>query len=227
MQPYFFPYIGYFQLINAVDKFVVYDDVSFIKNGWINRNKIIMNNEVKWLTLQVQNASSNKYIYEVDVGSNHNKILKSIFYNYSKAINFKECFSLIEKVMKLDINNLSLFLIEQLKLICRRLDIKTEILVSSDLSLHKNLKGEDRVIAICKSLGAEVYINSIGGINLYDKYHFQKENIELRFINSRCKVYPQSTLDFKPNLSIVDVMMNNSYADVITMLDDYDLMGVT
>ncbi|MFC0876132.1 WbqC family protein [Saccharicrinis sp. FJH2] len=224
MQPYFFPYIGYYQLIHSVDKFVIYDDVNYIKQGWISRNRVLSNGESIYFTLNLKGASSNKYINEIEVGDNKVKLLKTIKQNYSKASNFDSIFPLVETILNNNESNLAQFLTYSIKSICSFLEINTEIYNSVDLGNDKSLKGEEKVIDICKVLNADMYINSIGGKTLYSYDHFQSHNIELKFLKSREFKYNQFKNSFVPWLSIIDVMMFNSITEIRKYLEDYILI---
>jgi len=174
MQPYFFPYIGYFQLINAVDKFVIYDDVNYIKQGWINRNRILLNGQPHYITINLNDASSFKKINEIEINFNFNpsKLLKTLQQCYKKAPYFNEIYPLIEKVLFFEERNLAKFTTNSLKLICEYLNINSAFEISSQHNIGRKLRGEYRVIEICKYFGAEEYINAIGGVNLYNKEEF-------------------------------------------------------
>jgi hypothetical protein len=227
MQPYLFSYLGYWQLIKAVDNFVVYDDVNFIKGGWINRNYILNKKQLLMLTLSLSKASQNNKINEtmiLDANYNRDNILKSIKSCYGKAKNFKEIFPLIEKVITFENNNLSQFLFNQLKEICIYLGIETNILLSSNIEKNNDLKGQDKVIEICRKLKADNYINAIGGQELYDRHDFEASGIKLEFIKMDDIKYKQFGNDFIANLSIIDVMMFNSKDEIKTMLDKYTLV---
>ena len=169
MQPYFFPYIGYFQLINAVDKFIIYDDVNFIKQGWIARNRIILQGKEHYVILQLNGASSFKKINEIQIGTNAEKLLKTIYQAYNKAPFFSSSFPIIEKIIKINIINLADFLINQLIILSSYFGISTEFLISSSINKDNNLKGLEKVIHICNILGATKYIISIGEQELYNK----------------------------------------------------------
>lgn len=228
MQPYFFPYIGYWQLINAVDKFVIYDDVNFIKNGWINRNYILLNGEKHLITLPLQGASSFQPINKTHIISNDkikDKLLKTIYNAYSKADYFKSVFPIIEKTINHESQNISDAIIYSITNIVSYLQIQTEILVSSNIQKDMSLKGENKVIDIVKRLGGDSYINAIGGQNLYQKDTFLTEGISLSFIHTNEDInYPQFKNKFVPNLSIIDILMFNSVDAIKEMLDDYELL---
>ena len=227
MQPYFFPYIGYWQLINAVDKYVIYDDVNYIKNGWINRNNILLNGQKHLVTLPLDGASSFELIKNTKITSNQKvkeKLLRTIKNSYLKAPYLNEVFPIIEKTV-LSENCVIANAIEfSIRKIVDYLNIDTEIILSSDLSKDNNLKGQDKVIDIVKALNGDAYINAIGGQELYSKEDFAKENIQLNFLKTKDVKYKQFNNDFVPNLSIIDVMMFNSPEEIREMLDDYELL---
>jgi len=224
MQPYFFPYIGYFQLINAVDKFVLYDDVNFIKQGWINRNRILLNNKDFFLTLQLSGASSFKRINEIKIGNNKDNLLKTIEQAYKKSPYFDKVFSIFESVLKNPETNLAVFLEYSIKTINNYLDIPTEILISSQINKKNELKGQEKVIEICKKLNTDDYINSFGGMELYSKENFLDQNIHLKFLKTNEIKYNQFNNEFVPFLSIIDILMFNSKEEVKGFLNKYTLI---
>jgi len=224
MQPYLFPSIGYFQLIHAVDAFVVYDDVNFIKRGWINRNNILGQNEAQRFTLETRGASQNTLINQVSVGSNQEKLLKSIRQSYSKAPQFSAAFPIIEKVLLQREGNLSKFLGRGLRWICDYLDLRPEWHFSSALKKDHGLRGQEKILAICEELGATHYINMPGGKELYDHRSFSRRGIRLSFIEPKPVVYHQFEGGFVPNLSIIDVMMFNDREQCSRLLREYALV---
>jgi hypothetical protein len=224
MQPYLFPYIGYFQLIKSVDKFVVYDDVNYIKQGWINRNRILLNNKDFLLGLNLEGASSFKLINEINVGSNTVKILKTIEQAYLKAPFYLEIFPLVQSILLQKEQNLARYIYNQLSWLCQYLDIKTEFVFSSTIDKDNALRGQDKVISICKKLGGHTYVNSSGGQDLYSKIDFSRHQLDLLFVKSRMISYPQYNNEFIPWLSIIDVLMFNSKDQVKLFLDEYDLI---
>nr|WP_315149681.1 WbqC family protein [uncultured Flavobacterium sp.] len=224
MQPYFFPYIGYFQLINAVDEFVIYDDVNFIKQGWITRNSVLVDKKKYNIILQVESASSFKKIKEITIGKNKKKLLKTIQQEYKKAPYFNIVFPIIQRIISNNENNLSKFLVFSLKEIADYLQIGTVFRISSEIDKEDQLKGQDKVIAICKQLGATNYINAIGGQELYDKVSFNHHQILLNFIKTEPIKYAQFDNDFIPWLSIIDVIMFNSVEETKLLLNKYELV---
>lgn len=224
MQPYFIPYIGYFQTINAVDQYVIYDDVNYIKGGWINRNNILLNGEKKLVTLPLKGASSNKNINAVHLGSNKDKILKTMDHAYSKAPFKKITIELLESIFNYRTDNLSEFVSNSIIIISNFIGIDTEFLISSNLTKNNNLKGQRKVIDICNNLSADTYINAIGGMALYEKNSFSKQGIELKFLKTDKIKYEQFDKKFTPNLSIIDVLMFNNQKIVNSMLNMYELL---
>lgn len=221
------PYIGYWQLLNAVDQYVIYDDVNFIKGGWINRNRMLMNNQPKLFNIQMQGASPNKLINEVEVFTNDvwkKKLLKTIESSYRKAPYYDEVYPVIKEIIICDENNLAKYIENSIRKICEYLNINTKLIVSSSIDKDINLKGQDKVINICKILGADEYYNAIGGQELYSYSDFEKQGIKLRFLDTDNIEYSQFNGDFVSNLSIIDVMMFNSIDEIKIMLEEYKLI---
>lgn len=228
MQPYFIPYLGYWQLMNAVDKYVIYDDVNYIKGGWINRNRILSNGTAIYFNLPVIGASSNKLINEVEVNINEkiiNKTLKTISGSYSKAPYFDIIYPMFEEIMLYKESNLALFLKHSFEIIADYLDISTEFILSSNINKDNSLKGEDKVIHICELLSANDYYNAIGGQELYSFDNFNKKNIKLSFIKTELDEYKQLNNDFISGLSIIDIMMFLPREECIKQLQNYTLIG--
>lgn len=227
MQPYFFPYIGYWQLMKAVDRYVIYDDVNYINRGWINRNRILINGEAQFYSLPLSKASQNKLINEILLADDiraREKLLRTVQNAYGKAPQFKQVYPLIERILTMKEENLAFYLRVQLELIAEYLDIKTEFVVSSELDKMPNLRGEERILHICKLLGADTYVNAIGGQDLYSRERFLEEKIKLRFLETAKIIYTQFKNEFVPNLSIIDVMMFNSREEIGEMLGQYVLL---
>ncbi len=214
MQPYFFPYIGYFQLINAADTFVIYDNIQFTKKGWINRNRILVNGKDDYISLPIKKDSDYLNVAERRLADSFNddklKMLRRIAESYRKASEFNTAFPIIEAAINTPSHNLFEYIYGTLRYVCKYLDIDTPFAVSSTLSADHQLKSQDKVIAYCQALNATEYINPIGGLELYSKETFQQHNIKLSFIKSKEVIYPQYKNEFIPWLSIIDVMMFNS-----------------
>lgn len=224
MQPYFFPYIGYFQLIHAVDVFVIYDDVNFMKQSWITRNRILLNNEAFMINLIVEGASSFKKINQINRIVKNRKWLKTIQQSYRKAPFFSTVYPLIDEISKNEETCISKFLMMSLLKIAKYLDINTKFKLSSEIQKDDKLKGQDRVIAICSELNSTNYVNAIGGQDLYLKKEFYENGIELNFIETNSIIYKQYDNQFVPWLSIIDVLMFNDKGRVKNLLNEYNLI---
>ena len=225
MQPYFFPYIGYFQLIKAVDKFVFYDDVNYIKNGWINRNRILINGKSHYMTIQLKDASPFKLIKDIQFSDNRPRLKKTIEQAYKKAPYFKNIWPLVANCLDIKTQNICELAINSIKETCKYLDINTAFKISSKAYAEtKVFDREKRIKEICKANNALQYINAIGGMDLYKKEPFEKDGVELNFIMAGNIEYDQNMIEFVPNLSIIDVMMFNSKKEVSRMLDKYELV---
>jgi len=227
MQPYIFPYIGYFQLIKAVDKFVIYDDVNFINKGWINRNRILVGGKDHLFTIPLKDASQNKLIFEVELSESEpwrKKLLKTIQQSYQKAPNYQTVFPIIEEIVNFDTRTINELIIHCLKRICSYLSIETEIVLTSRIYNNTDLKGPERILDICKQENAQHYINPIGGMELYDKSKFSSQDIRLNFIRSTASAYPQYKNAFVPWLSIIDILMFNDLEKINSLLKEYELI---
>lgn len=226
MQPYFFPYIGYWQLINIVDKYVVYDDVNYIKNGWINRNRILVGESSQWFTLPLKGASPFKLINQIEITTEPKilrKLLQTLDMAYHKAPYFKPVFELLCQTMEHS-SNLSEYLYFSILKVTQYLNINTEIILSSSLDKNNELKGKDKILHICHKLGANEYINAIGGQELYDKNDFANHGIALHFLCTDNDIYyRQFKNSFVSNLSLIDVMMFNAVKEIKEMLKRYTL----
>lgn len=214
MQPYFFPYIGYFQLINSVDEFVIYDNIQYTKKGWINRNKILVNGQSAYITLPLKNDSDYLYVNQRFLSDSWNqdrkKILSKISTLYRKAPYFPDAFALIEEIFLFEDRNLFGFILNSIQLVNRFLRIQTPVVISSSINIDHTLKSQQKIISICKARNADSYINPIGGIKLYKSNEFDLEAVSLFFLRSKDVLYRQFDNEFVPWLSIVDVLMFNS-----------------
>jgi len=218
------PYIGYWQLIKCVDKYVIYDDVNYINRGWINRNNILVNGKKQLFSISLNGASQNKLINAISISDDFVKFRKTIAMAYSKAPYYYDISSLINKIIGFPKDNLANFIGNSIELVCDYLDIKTRLIMSSSIEKNNSLKAQDKILDICSILKADTYINAIGGQELYKKEDFAKEGIRLDFIKSKYIEYPQFKNEFVPWLSIIDVMMFNSVGEISFMLDKYDLV---
>ena len=223
-QPYLFPYIGYWQLMNLSDIYVMSDSMQYIKKGYINRNNILVNGKRHLFTLEVLGVHSNTLINEVKVGNSAKKIAKSIFHAYIKAPYFKEVYPMIEEILLNKEKKLERYLGYSIKSIADYIGIETEFIYLSELQGETELKAQDRTIDICKRVNASEYINAIGGVELYNREDFLKEGIELSFLKTEDITYKQFDNKFVSNLSIIDIMMFNSKEEIKEMLKKYTLI---
>ncbi len=218
MQPYFFPYIGYFQLIKATDIFVLYDDVNFINRGWINRNRILVNGADVMITVPCKDASQNKLIKDVELvqdAKTMQKLLATIKMAYSKARYFTDVYPMLERTLMGEATiSLADLACASIVNTCNYLGIKREFKKSSEQYNNRDLKKADRLIDICKIEGAKKYINMPGGKEIYTKEYYAENGVELDFLVPRNVEYPQFKNAFVPWLSIIDVLMFNSREDI-------------
>jgi hypothetical protein len=211
MQPYFLPYIGYFQLISEVDTFVVYDNIKYTKKGWINRNRLLLNGMDSVFSLPLASASDFLDIRDRAVSSDFDraKLLNQFKGAYAKAPEFRNVFPWLSDLVNHGENNLFEYLFQAILGVRSLLELQTEVVRSSTIDVDPALSGKDRVLATCRALGATVYVNPIGGLDLYDRVEFRNHRLDLRFLRSGPVQYSQFGGDFVPSLSIVDVLMFN------------------
>ena len=227
MQPYFLPYVGYLQLMNAVDKFVLYDDVNYINKGWINRNRLLVNGKEYLFTVPLKEASQNKLISEIELGKDpqwRGKLLKTIEQAYKKAPYYPTVLGIIEKILNLEAQTISQLIAGSLEILKQYLAIPTELVLSSTIYQNGHLKAQARILDICLQEKASQYINPIGGVELYDKTIFAKNNIQLNFIKSKPVEYQQFKNDFVPWLSVIDLMMFNDVPTIQGFLGEFELV---
>lgn len=226
MQPYFLPYIGYWQLIHAVDIFVVYDNIQYTKKGWINRNRFLQNGKPEIFSIPLVKDSSFKNVDERNISPSFEKkhLLAQFSNAYSKAPFYKQNFEIIENIVNYDNENLFEYIYNSILEIKTYFGIKTPIVKSSNIDIDHSLKSQDKVIAICKALNAGIYINAIGGQGLYNKGDFDSQGIKLNFIKTKNINYSQLIPTFVENLSILDVMMFNGKKNLPNFLMEYELL---
>jgi hypothetical protein len=227
MQPYFFPYLGYFQLIRACDVFVAFADVQFMQGGWVNRNRVLSDHRPLWFTLPVASDAIGLPIsarrYADGDGRVRARLLRTL-HNYRRAPHFDAAMAVIEPLLANPEDNVAAYNTHLLRALSAHLGIGTRILTASDLPPFADLRGEARVIAMCQALGASTYVNSIGGVSLYSREAFARAGIELRFLRSEVGPYPQFGREHVASLSIIDVLMFNDAASIRRMLDQYTLV---
>lgn len=226
MQPYFAPYIGYFQLFKEVEVFVLTDDYEFSKGGWINRNRILNQRDIRYLTIPLEASSDYSLIREKMISHDFSpeKLLNLIKDSYRNKPYFGQHLPLIESILRYPERNLSKFLLNSLKEFSRILDIRARIVMTSTLDLDPKLTAQDKIISVCKKIGGTDYINLPGGKSLYDKNTFAENGIGLKFLNVNSAPYEQGVEAYVPNLSILDVIFNlGSDATARNMLRGYSL----
>lgn len=228
MQPYVFPYIGYFQLIQASDVFVFYDDVNFIKKGWINRNQILLNGEVFKFTIPLVGASQNKLINEIDIfweSKFDQKLLVQITQAYKNAPYFNDVYPIVESVFSNKEANISNLAIKSIEVVCDYLGLKKQFLKSSELGISKELGRAERLITITKQLGSSHYINALNGQELYDKKEFLEHGVQLNFTSPILKTYAQGGKNmFIPYLSVLDLIMWNQPIEALKHVSTFELV---
>lgn len=228
MQPYFLPYLGYFQLLAGVDKFVVYDDVNFINRGWVNRNRMLLNNVPHTFTVPLQQASQNKKICDLELVAESAwrvRLLNTIGQTYRKAPHYADVYPLVENVVLFETSHLDAFLLNSIKQIANYLGIRAVLVESSRKYANDHLKGQDRILDICAQERAEMYVNPPGGADLYHRQAFDERGVKLSFLRPYPIVYSQFNAGmFIENLSIMDVLMFNSADRVRSFLSQADFV---
>jgi hypothetical protein len=212
MQPYFMPYIGYWQLISAVDAFVLYDNIKYTKKGWINRNRFLMNGAEAGFSLPLRKDSDFLDVNQRFLADSFDRedLLNRFREAYRKAPEFSSVMPLLEKIIRNPEANLFEYILGSIRAVCGFLEITTPLVVSSTIDCDHSLKSAERVQAICKALGADTYVNPVGGMELYSKDDFARNGIDLKFLKALPFEYEQSGNAFVPWLSILDVLMFNS-----------------
>jgi hypothetical protein len=226
MQPYFLPYIGYFQLLSSVDQFIVYDNIKYTKKGWVNRNRMLLNGTDAIFSLPLKKGSDSLDVVERELAAEFDrfKLLNQFKGAYSRAPQFESIYLVLEQIVRHNEVNLFRYVHYSISRLCDLLGINTEIRISSEITIDQELKGQDRVLALCNAAGADTYINTIGGVDLYVKDDFRSHGIDLQFIKSKPFEYAQFGGPFVPWLSIVDVLMFNSLGTVRSCINEnYEL----
>lgn len=224
MQPYLFPYLGYFQLINAVDEFVLGDVLQYEKESWINRNKILVNGQPMLFSFPLKkdrfDASIREKQFADSIAGDREKLLKTIKNSYSRAPNFAAFFPLLEEIILFPVASLADYAENSIRRICRYAGITTPIRLASELSLPLRMDKQERVVQTVKALNGGMYVNPISGATLYREAYFRERGLQLRFHRMGDVKYRQLKEPFTPNLSIIDVLMFNDPFSLRQMLDD-------
>ncbi|WP_039464752.1 WbqC family protein [Pectobacterium brasiliense] len=227
MQPYFFPYIGYFQLMAEVDVFVVYDNIKYTKKGWINRNRILLNGKDSTFSLPLKKDSDFLDVKDRVLSETFNRddLINKIRGAYRRAPYFKNVFPLLENIINYRDDNLFNYILYSLGSVKEYLGLTCDIKVSSSINIDHSLKSQDKVLAFGNALGAKSYSNPPGGISLYSQEAFSLHGMTLNFIQPNNIIYKQFDEPFVAWLSIIDVMMFNSSDEVLHLItNEYELI---
>ena len=220
-QPYFLPYLGFWQLVNAADLFLIGDNYNFIKRGWIQRNRILVNGQPHFLGLEVKHITSFKKINETEfVDFDVDQKLNTVYRAYRRAPQFDAGYALMKKILGNPERNVAEFLFHSIKAVSQYLEINTKFIKSSEIEGNDNYRREYRIFDFCKRLGGDTYINAVGGQDLYHFDDFEKHGVTLKFIRPNIRPYKQFHNEFVPGLSILDVIMFNSVNTIKNMLED-------
>ena len=227
MQPYFLPYIGYFQLIASVNQFILYDNIKYTKKGWINRNRMLVNGAAAMFSLPLKKGSDFLNVAERELAAEFDpsKLLNQFKGAYCRAPQFDITNPVLERIVQHEEVNLFRYIHHSIVQLCEHLGINTEIRISSEILIDHELKGQDKVLALCEAVSADIYINTIGGVELYAKDKFRIQGIDLQFIKTKPFEYAQFMDVFVPSLSIVDVLMFNPLNEVRAYINqNYELI---
>lgn len=229
MQPYLFPYLGYFQLVAVVDKFVFYDDVNFIKQGWINRNAILVAGRRHLFTVPLREASSFARISDTRINESFypggcRRLLKTLAQSYARAPCYEAVYEMIEGVLNRSERSIGRLAAASVLAVASYLDLRTAFVKSSATYGNAELKGSERVLDICRRERADSYYNAIGGKELYSRDEFARHGVDLKFIETKNVRYRQFGEEFVPWLSIIDVLMFNPKEVVQRLLGEYTLV---
>ncbi len=225
MQPYFFPYAGYFQLMQAVDRFYLYDDARYIKRGWVNRNRILVDGAPLWFTLPVAAASQNRNINEHSIVRDRRfcKLPATLAHAYGRSPHYAQVRRLLAPLFERAESNLAAFLRQTLSAVAGYLGIGTPVGLTSEIPLADGPRGQERILEYCRAVGAAEYVNPNGGRDLYDREAFERRGVRLHFLQHELPAYPQFGGAFVPGLSIIDVLMFNDRASAAAMVKRFSL----
>ena len=224
MQPYLFPYLGYFQLLATADKFLFLNDVTFINRGWINRNRILACGQPLLFTVPLEHASQNRLIKDIRVHGDQrwrSKLLKTFDQSYHKAPYFAQVMPLVERA--LEPTFIAECAVRSIELVAVYLQLPTVLGPSTSTYGNAHLKGQCRILDLCRAEGATHYINAPGGACLYNGSDFDRQGVDLQFIRPQLRPYPQPAAAFVPGLSIIDLLMQVPAAEARTHLGFYQL----
>jgi hypothetical protein len=223
MQPYLFPYLGYFQLMAASDVFVAYDDAQYMKGGWINRNRILANGRPAWVTLPVLRDSHRAIISErryAETSAGRGEFMQRIANAYRRAPHYATAMPLVEELMRFSAASVAGFNIHALETVARLLGVKAEIRRSSSIAKSAGVAAQDKVLAVCEAVGATTYLNPAGGRELYSRDAFEARGLRLRFIEPHLPAYGKAD-PFVPGLSVIDALMNAEVSAISDIVHGY------
>lgn len=227
MQPYLFPYLGYFQLIAAADVFVLGDDLQYVRSGWVNRNRILHNDEARLITFPLKKDRFQLQINQRQLCDHFSdeaeRLIRLIAESYKEAPYFAQVMPLVERLIHFPQQNISLYAEHAIREMCAYLHIVTPIMRSSDLILGSPVDKQERIIRIAHTFEATTFITPEGGSVVYDRDHFARNRLLVRFFRMNPVEYRQFRQPFVANLSIIDVLMFNCVEQVQQMLTQYRL----
>lgn len=229
MQPYIFPYLGYFQLVRAVDTFVFFDDVQFKRRSYITRNAILGDDGPMQFSVPVQKGNRDDAInvirlHQGEYGQWKDKFLKTLTHAYASAPYFEEAFPLVEEVFGYPREHISILVERSINAVWHYLGMEHSFVKSADLDYDRTGNGQEKILSICDRLKAKTYVNAINGRELYEKEDFQKRDIELLFLKPELKDYQQFNDDFTSHLSIIDILMFLDKEEIRNHLDNFELV---
>jgi hypothetical protein len=227
MQPYLFPYLGYFQLIAAADVFVLGDDLQYVRSGWVNRNRILHNDEARLITFPLKKDRFELQINQRQLCDHFSdeaeRLIRLLTESYEQAPYFAQVMPLVERLIRFPQQNIALYAEHAIREMCAYLHIVTPIMRSSDLILGNPLDKQERIIRIAHTFEATTFITPEGGSVVYDRDHFARNRLLVRFFRMTPVEYRQFRQPFVANLSIIDVLMFNCVEQVQRMLAEYQL----
>lgn len=226
MQPYVFPYLGYFQLIREADAFYWLDGVAFIRRGWSNRNVLVgRNGPVRFVYPVLSGARDQSYAeVRLSLPDYHiRKFLEMVSHHYQKAPFFDEVFPVIQTAVSIETDSFCELAMHSTRTLCRYMGIETPLTPTASWPESRDFRGEARILALCRRGAAHCFLNAEGGRDLYDPCVFASEGIELRFLCHSPAAYPQPGDRFVPRASTIDALMNNSIPKLQWLLDQFDI----
>lgn len=231
-QPYFFPYPGYFSLIKATEKWIVFDTPQYKKGSWMNRNRVIKlnSNDWKYFTVPVKKHELKTSIYNIKVQDCFNwkeRLIAQLDHYQRYAPYYEEVIEFLHEILKAEFDRLSELNIHILKGICDYINIEFdyEVFSKMDIKIEPVHEPDEWALNICKAMGAKELINSEGGKLFMDSKKFHMNNVKLKFLEFGYTAYDQRTPEFIPGLSIIDTMMFNSPSEINHIIDDYRLVS--